>query len=134
MSANQQTGLVGKASLWTGRVISTLIGLFFIMGSVMNLAKVKVAVEGTTKLGFSESTVVPLGITVLIIGILYLIPQTAVLGAILITGYLGGAVATHVRIGDPPLMVVYPAIFGAVAWLGLWLRDRRVRALVPWRS
>jgi ABC-type transport system involved in cytochrome c biogenesis permease component len=92
-------------------------------------------VEGTVKLGYSETVIVPLGIVLLTCTILYVIPRTSGLGAILLTGYLGGAVATHVRIGDPLFThVLFPVYLGVLIWGGLYLRDNRVRSLIPLRS
>jgi hypothetical protein len=91
-------------------------------------------VETTVKLGYSESVILPLGIVLLVCTVLYLIPPTAVLGAILLTGYLGGAVATHVHAGDGPFEILFPVLFGALLWGGLALRDPRLRALVFWRA
>jgi hypothetical protein len=91
-------------------------------------------VEATVQMGFSENVILPLGIVLLACTVLYLVPATAVLGAILLTGYLGGAVATHVRAGDGPFPVLFPVVFGVLLWGGLVLRDRRLRALLPWRS
>jgi len=98
----------------------------------MKLLKPTFVVDATVKLGYQESTIVPLGIVLLTCVILYVIPQTSVLGAILLTGYLGGAVATHVRVGDPLFShVLFPVYLGILIWLGLYLRDVRLRALVP---
>jgi hypothetical protein len=91
-------------------------------------------VEATVALGYSESVIVPLGVVLLGCTVLYLIPQTAVLGGILLTGYLGGAVASHLRHQDGPFAVLFPVVFGALLWGGLVLRDTRLRLLVPWRS
>lgn len=90
-------------------------------------------VEATVRLGYPESVIVPLGFVLLVCTVLYLIPLTSVLGAILLTGYLGGAVATHVRAGEGLFSLVFPIIFGVLIWLGLYLRDDRLRALVPLR-
>jgi len=117
--------------LWTGRVLTGLIAAFMIFDGGMKLFKPAVVVEGTKQVGFAESTIIPLGITLLVSSILYAIPRTAVLGAILLTGYLGGAVATHVRLGDGNFL--FAVIFGVVAWLGLYFRDARLRTLVPLR-
>jgi hypothetical protein len=111
-----------------------LVALFMFADAVVKLIKPAFVVEGTVKLGFSESVIVPLGIVLLICTLLYAIPATTVLGAILLTGYLGGAVATHVHVWEGWLPVLFPVIFGAVAWLGPYLRDARLRALVPLRS
>lgn len=85
-------------------------------------------------MGYPEQVILPLGVVLCVCTVLYLVPQTAVLGAILLTGYLGGAVATHVRHEDGLFAVFFPAIFGALLWGGLVLRDPRLAALVPWRS
>jgi hypothetical protein len=102
-----------------------------ILDGAMKLVKPSFVVESTKQVGFAESTIVPLGLTLLVSTILYLIPRTSVLGAILLTGYLGGAVATHVRLGDGNQW--FAVVFGVLAWLGLYLRDARLRALVPLR-
>ncbi len=124
---------VGKAALWTGRVLSVVLALMLLLDAVMKFVQPQQVVEATTKLGFPESSLIGLGITLLSCTIVYLIPQTAVLGAILLTGYLGGAVAAHVRNQDPLYTVMAPGVFGALLWLGLLLRDARLRLLLPWR-
>ena len=94
-------------------------------------AAVTVAVEGTTQLGYPASVIVPIGIVQVVCLLLYVLPRTAVLGAVLWTGYLGGAIATHVRIGNPLFtFVLFPVYVAGLLWGGLWLRDRRVRALL----
>jgi len=120
-----------KAMLWTGRVLSTLFFLFMLMDGVVKLPKPQFVVDATTKIGYPESSIIPIGIAATVGAILYGIPRTAVLGAIILTGYLGGAVATNVqqRTGQWWL----PAIFGIVGWLGLVLRDARLRSLLPTR-
>jgi len=119
-----------KAMLWTGRVMSALPALFLLMDSGMKLFKPVFVVEATVKLGFAESVIVPLGIILIACTVLYLIPQTKVWGAILLTGYLGGAVATHVHAGDGPFEILFPVVFGALLWGGLTLRDARLRSLL----
>src|SRR5262249_43489979 len=123
-----------KAALWTGRVMSALPALFLLFDGAMKLVKPDFVVKATVDLGYSESVIVPLGVVLVACTILYLIRQSAVLGAILLTGYLGGAVNTHVHHGDGPFEIFFPVIFGALLWGGLVLRDPRLRALVPWRS
>jgi DoxX-like family len=91
-------------------------------------------VETTLQLGYPESVILGLGIALLASTVVYLIPRTSVLGAILLTGYLGGAVATHVRVGDNLFSVIFPVLLGALLWGGLVLRDARLRALLPLRS
>ena len=120
--------------LWTGRVLSALGGLFMLVDGVMKLVKPEFVRTATVELGYSEDVFVPLGIVLTACSVLYLIPGTAVLGAILLTGYLGGAVATNVHADRGALNVLLPAIFGAILWLGLFLRDQRLRAIVPWRG
>lgn len=135
MPTEIETTVVSKKALWAGRIISALPVLFLLMDGIMKLVKPPLVVEGTVKLGYQESVIVPLGIVLLTCVVLYVIPQTAVLGAILLTGYLGGAVATHVRVGDPlATHVLFPVYLGMLIWLGLYLRDGRLRALVPLRA
>ena len=126
---------VSKGRLWTGRILSAFPVLFMLMDGVMKLMKPDFVVKATVQLGFPENVIAPLGIIVLICTILYAIPQTAVLGAILLTGYLGGAVATHVRGGDPFFShILAPVYFAVILWIGLYLREPRLSALVPLRS
>lgn len=134
MQSGTQTAAVSKKRLWIGRVVSGLPALFLLVDGVAKLIKPPPVVEGTVKLGYSESVILPLGIVLLTCTILYIIPRTAVLGAILLTGYLGGAVATHVRVGDPLFSVLFPVIVGVLLWGGLYLRDDRLRGLIPLRS
>jgi hypothetical protein len=134
MQADTQTPPVSKAMRWTGYVLSGLPALFLLVDGVMKLIKPEQVVKATVDLGYPESAILGLGILVLVCTIIYLIPRTAVLGAILLTGYLGGAVASHLRAGDGAFKVLFPAVFGALLWGGLVLRDARLRALLPWRS
>jgi hypothetical protein len=120
--------------LWTGRILSGLLTLLLLLDGVMKLVKPEPVVEATMKLGYPESAILGIGIALISSVVLYTIPQTAVLGAILLTGYLGGATASHVRAGDPPFTIVFPVIFGMLVWVGLYLRDERLRALVPVRK
>jgi hypothetical protein len=121
-----------KGMLWAGRVISGLAILMLIFSAVMKLAGPDPVVKEFTRLGYTtENIAVAIGILELVCVIIYAIPQTAVLGAILLAAYLGGATATHVRIADP---FYGPVIGGVLVWLGLWLRDPRLRALAPWRK
>ena len=122
---------VSKGKLWAGRIMSWLPALFLLVDGVMKLFKPAVVVEATVKLGYPESTILPIGIVLTVCTIIYLIPRTAVLGAILLTGYLGGAVATHVRVGEGLFPVSFPIIFGVLLWGGLYLRDNRLRTLIP---
>jgi hypothetical protein len=122
---------VSKPAKWIGWVLSTLPVLLLLMGPVMYMTNRAMVIDGMEKHGYPTRVALPLVIVELVCAILYAIPQTAVLGAVLLTGYLGGAVATHVRVGEPWF---FPVIVGVVIWLGLFLRDRRVRALLPLRT
>jgi len=118
--------------LWTGRILSALPILFLLFDGVVKVMQLPFVLEGTAKVGYPLGAVVPLGVTLLACTVLYSIPRTTVLGAILLTGYLGGAVATHVRIGDPVFShALFPTYFGALIWGGLFLREPRLRALLP---
>src|SRR5262245_21052897 len=134
-SADQAANEVqpSKGKLWTGRIMSGLPALFLLFDGVMKLFKPEFVVKATVQLGYSESVIVPLGIVLTVSTVLYLIPRTAVLGAILLTAYLGGAVATHVRISAGLFEIVFPVIFGVLLWGGLCLRDAQLRALIPLR-
>ena len=125
---------VSKTNLWVGRIVSYLPALFLLVDGAMKLVKPAVVVDATVKLGYSESVIVPIGVVLIVCTILYLIPGTSILGAILLTGYLGGAVATHVRAPEGLFPIVFPVIFGILLWLGLYLRDARLRALIPLRT
>ncbi|MBA3568682.1 MAG: DoxX family protein [Pyrinomonadaceae bacterium] len=134
MQSGTQTASVSKKRLWIGRIISALPALFLLMDGVMKLVKPAPVVEATVRLGYPESVILGLGIVLIASTVLYVIPSTAILGAILLTGYLGGAVATHVRVGEGLFPVLFPVVFGVVIWLGLYLSDDRLRALIPLRS
>src|SRR6202030_1488973 len=137
-SANEfefETAPVSKGSLWTVRIMSILSILFFLMDAVMKLLKPTFVVDATVKLGYQEGVIQGLGIALLMCTILYAIPGTSFLGAILLTGYLGGAVASNVRVGSPLFSnVLFPVYFAFVLWGGLYLRDKRLRALIPLRG
>ena len=120
-----------KGNLWAGRILGGLPALFLLIDAIMKFVKPAPVVETTVKLGYPESVIITLGAVLLVSTILYLIPKTAVLGAILLTGYLGGAVATHVRVQEGWFPIVFPVIFGILLWGGLWLRDERLQKLIP---
>ena len=116
---------------WAGRILSGLAIAFLVVDSFMKLAKTAPAVKGTAELGYPPSLLVPLGIILLSCVVLYAMPKTSVLGAILLTAYLGGAVATQVRVGNPLFThVLFPIYVSALIWGSLYLRDPRVRAVV----
>ncbi len=126
-----ETATVSKTMLWTGRIMSAVPVLLTLFGAVMKVAKVAAAVEGMTRAGIPERLVAPIGVLELICVATYVIPRTSMLGAILLTGLLGGATVTTLRIGDPTWPM--PVVLGMMAWGGLYLRDVRLRALIPLR-
>lgn len=117
-----------------GWVVAVIPAGMLTMSGVMKLMRPPEVMEGFEKFGFRESVILPLAIVELSCVAVYLFPRTAVLGAILVTGYLGGATVTHVRAGDPAFTVAVPVALGMAAWLALVLRDGRVRGVVPWRK
>ena len=119
---------------WIGRVLSALAILFLLFDCVIKVLQLPVAVEGTTQLGYPATVVLGIGVVELVCLVLYVIPQTSVFGAILFTGYLGGAIATHVRIGSPLFShVLFPIYVAALIWGGLYAREDRLRSLIPIR-
>ena len=123
-----------KGNLWAGYTLTALSALFLLADGVGKLFKPALVVEATTKLGYPESTIIPIGLVLVICTFLYLLPVTSVIGAILLTGYLGGAVATHARVGEGVFPIVFPVIIGSLVWGGLFLRDKRLRTLLPFRK
>lgn len=129
-----QPAQVSSVTLWAGRIMSALAVMFLIFDGATKLVKPGFVVEATTKLGYPESTIVGIGIALLIATALYLIPSTAILGAILLTGYLGGAVASHVRVDNPLFThTLFPLYLALLLWGGLYLRDLSLRSLLPLR-
>ena len=123
-----------KKTLWIGRILSALAVLFLVMDGVTHLIKPAPVAEAFNRLGFPLSLSVELGIIELVCVVVYAIPRTSILGAILLTGYLGGAVAIHLRVLDPVFDTTFPIMIGALVWGGLYLMDSRLRALVPFKS
>lgn len=131
MSSGNQTASGSKKMLWVGYILSALPVLLLLFSGVMKLAKPPDLVEGFNHLGIPDRLALGIGILEIACTILYIIPRTAILGAILVTAYMGGAVTTHLRIGEPFFMQI---ILGMLAWGGLYLRDARLRALLPLKS
>jgi len=131
VQSNMQTlaVAVGKKRVWAGRILSFLPALFLLFDGVMKLIKPAFVVEATVRLGYSERVIFGLGVVLVACTLIYLIPRTAILGAILLTGYLGGAVATHVRAEQGWFEILFPVVIGILLWGGLVLRDDRLRAL-----
>jgi len=134
MQLSTQAVPASQKMVWAGRIISALTILFLLFDSIIKVLTLAPAVESTTQLGYAENLVFGIGIIELACLMLYIIPQTSVLGAILLTGHLGGAVATHVRAGSDLFSLVFPVIIGLLLWGGLFLRDNRLRTLIPLRS
>jgi len=118
--------------LWVGRVISALMIVLMLIDAGIKILKLPAAVEGTVRLGYPASTVLPIGVIALVCVLLYGIPRTSILGAILLTGYFGGATATQVRVQDA--WYIFPPVLGVLIWVGLYLRDDRLRTLIPLHS
>src|SRR5262250_137907 len=132
MQPRDQIEVTSKARLWTGRVITILTVAFLVFDTMVKVLNLPVAVEGTARLGYPARLVIYLGIVELICLAAYLYPRTAVLGAVLLTGYLGGATATQVRVEDP--WFIFPVVVGVLVWVGLFLRDERLRPLFSLQS
>jgi hypothetical protein len=129
-----QAGPVSKGRLWTGRIISAVVVLFLLFDSITKVMKVRAVMEASTQLGYPANAIFTIGIILLVCTVFYIIPQTAVLGAILLTGYLGGAVAANLRIGSAMFNTLFPIVFAALAWTGIFLRESRLGALIPFRT
>ncbi len=131
MQSDTQPAPVSRKRLWAGRIISGLLALFLLFSGAMSFTKLPAIKQGFAHLGYPESLGLAIGILLLTCTALYAIPRTSVLGAILLTGYLGGAAASHIRVGDP---FYVPILVGVFVWVGLYLREDRLRALIPLRS
>jgi hypothetical protein len=135
MQAGTQIAPISNKRLWAGRIISGIAILFLLFDTVMKVMRMAPAVKATVQLGYPEGAVLGIGIIQFVCLALYVIPRTSVLGAILLTGYLGGAVATHARVGDPLFThILFPTYVGVLLWGGLFFREDRLRALIPLRS
>ncbi len=134
VGATMDSARAAKASVWTGRVLSGLLAAFMIMDGIMKFIHPKTVTETTAQLGWPNDTgtLALLGSLILVPTLLYLIPRTTVFGAVLLTGYLGGAVATHARIGSPLFThTLFGVYLGVMLWGGLWLRSPKLRAIFP---
>ncbi|CAN5733064.1 DoxX family protein [soil metagenome] len=131
MSEGSELAELSKGQVWTGRVISGLVLLFLLVDAVMKFVKPVQVIDACTKLSLPLEIITPIGAVLLVCTLLYAVPRTALLGAVLLTGYLGGAVAIHLRAGNPLWSaVLFPVYLGILAWMGLGLRDARVRNLL----
>jgi hypothetical protein len=134
MQSGTQEGPVSKGRLWTGRIISAVVVLFLLFDSITKVMKVRAVIEASAQLGYPANTIFAIGIILLVCTVFYIIPQTAVLGAILLTGYLGGAVAANLRIGSSMFNTLFPIVFAALVWVGIFLRESRLGELIPFRT
>jgi hypothetical protein len=125
--------MTDSSRLWTGRILSALAVIFLAFDGSLKLMRPPIVLEATAQLGFPADSIVLIGMMLLICTLVYVIPRTSVVGAVLLTGYLGGAVAAHMRVGNPLFETVFPIIVGSVIWAGILVRDHRVRALLASR-
>ncbi|HEV7716051.1 MAG TPA: DoxX family protein [Steroidobacteraceae bacterium] len=126
---------LSKAWIWTGRIFSGFIVAFLLFDAVVKLMRIQPVIDSFAELGYPDKFAVPIGIMELVIIALYAIPRTAVFGALFLTALLGGAIATHVRVDSPLFSTTLFGVYtGLIAWAGLYLREPRLRALVPLRS
>jgi hypothetical protein len=131
MESSTPSASASKKMYWAGWVVSILPVLMLLFSATMKFLQPAEMLEGLEKMGWKQDVMIALGIVEVACTIIYLIPKTSVLGAILLTGYLGGATATHVRIGDP---FIFPILLGVLVWLGIYLRCGRLRAILPIRT
>jgi hypothetical protein len=120
-----------KLALWSSYIMSAIPVFMLFMSAGMKISKAPMVMEGFTTMGFPPGVIVPIGVVELICTVIYIIPRSTVLGAILLTGYLGGAIVTHVRAEEA---FIGPLAFGVLLWGGLFLRDARIRDLIPLRK
>lgn len=123
-----------KANLLAGRIISVIVLLFLAFDGAMKVIQESHVLAANAELGYPQSSIFWIGALLLACAVVYAIPRTAILGAILLTGYLGGAVASNVRVGHPLFECVFPVIFGVLVWAGLFLRGLRLRQMIPLRN
>lgn len=126
-----RTGASSRARRWTGRALTAIAAVFLTFDAIVKLANLQVAVDANAQLGYRASLIVPIGALEVVLLAIYLVPRTSIVGAILWTGYLGGAIASQLRAGNPLLSnVLFPIYVAVLLWGGLWLRDARVRGLL----
>jgi hypothetical protein len=134
MSTAVQAASTGSTMLWAGRIVSGLVVAFLLFDGAIKLVPLDVVITTSQELGIPAHLARTLGVLTLVCTLLYAFPRTAVLGAILLTGYIGGAIYVHVRAGSPLFShTLFGVYLGLLAWAGLWLRDARLRAVIPWR-
>lgn len=131
MNAQANQNAISNGRRYAGRAITGIVVLFLLFDAITKVIKVPAVLAASAKIGFSAGTVVAIGVVLLICTAVYLIPRLAILGAVLLTGYLGGAVAVQVSSGQPLFSISFPLIFGVLVWTGLYLRDKRVQTVIP---
>ena len=119
-----------KARLWISYILQGVVVVMFLMGSIMNLLQSEEAMKGATEMGYPKEAVFYLGIVLLIGTLLYAIPKTVLIGAIILTGWLGGAVATHIIHGDPLFNIIFPVLFGILVWGSILLRNDKLKEVL----
>ena len=135
MQTATETLAVSKKSVWIGRILSGLAAAFLLFDGVMKLFDPLVVREAFVRLAYPETKIIGIGVLLIVCTIIYLIPRASIFGAILLTGYLGGAISTHVRVNDPLFShVLFPAYIALLLWVGLYLREPRLRALIPLKN
>jgi len=139
MSATHTIGILtpmseSKARIWTGRVLTAMVVLFLLFDGIMKVIKERHVLQSAAQLGYSTESMFAIGTLLLACTLVYVIPRTAVFGALLLTAYLGGAVATQVRVGNPVFECIFPVIFGVLVWAGLFLREPSLSTLIPVRK
>lgn len=135
MQSATQSASTSKTRPWAGLIMSGIVVLFLLLDAIGKLLKPRAVVEGTVQLGYPESSIVGIGIVLLVCTIAYAVPRTSVFGAVLLTGYLGGAVASNLRVSHPLFTyILFPVYVGVLLWGGLYLREPRLRALLPFRN
>lgn len=126
------TNTIPKGRLWTARTMSGIVILFMLMDSIMKFIQPEQVVTGTVELGYTVHHLIPIGVLGLLSTLLYAYPRTSILGAVLLTGYWGGAIATHLRLDNPLFThTLFPVYFAIFAWSGIWLRNQQLRNLMP---
>ena len=123
-----------KRKLWAGRLISAIVILFLVFDAIGKLLKVPPVLEAFARLGYSANLAIGIAVLLLVCTAIYAVPRTSIFGAVLLTAYLGGAVAANVRVNDPLFETLFPALFGVLMWSGIFLRDDRLLKLFPLRS
>lgn len=125
---------ISKVRLWSSYLLKGIVALFLFMGAVNNIVKTETALTNAKELGYSESSLLPLAIVLLMGVICYVIPKTSILGAVILTAWFGGAVATHIIHGDAPSILLSPVLFAILVWIAIGLRDKKVQTVIPFKQ